>query len=459
MNIKIESTGKKILVVDDDSDGIALLRKILKDAQYEFFSAESGKEALDLVKIIFFPVVLLDIRMPGMDGIEVLKHLQIESPQSMVILLTAYGSPENIERALNARVHDILDKPIDNNLLLLKLENAFRLFETKLKNEQIEKELLNKYPYRNIIGASPKLINILKTLEKIAPTDAAVLITGENGTGKELIARAIHDRSKRKCEPFTTVNAAALPESLLESELFGYEKGAFTGASARKIGYFEYCQKGTIFLDEIGDVSLTTQVKLLRVLQEKQINRLGNAKLIDIDVRIITATNKEIKKLLQEKQLREDLYFRINTIHIHLPPLRERKEDIPFLINHFLKKFSHKEIKVSDAAVVRLMEYDYPGNVRELGHIIEQAVILQEDNLILPSHLPVEVVGKQVISNFTELLKHPWKEAKALFEQRYIESALERAGGNVSVAARETGIDRSYFQKQIKKYRINRLEH
>ncbi|MCK4766250.1 MAG: sigma-54-dependent Fis family transcriptional regulator [Candidatus Aminicenantes bacterium] len=447
---------KKLLYVDDEKDNIGILQLLMKDEPYEVVGAFNGKEAIDKVKSVFFSVILLDIRMPGMDGMQVLEKLKEESPQSLVIILSAYGSDENRKKALKADVFDFVDKYVDNNVLLHKVQKAFQHSDVSSRSDLAEKEERAKFPYKNIIGGSPKIKEIFEIIKKVAPTDVCVSITGETGTGKELVARAIHAASKRSLQPFMPVNAGALPETLLETTLFGYEKGAFTDAKARRFGYFESCKNGTIFLDEIGDISPKMQASLLRVLQEKKIMRVGGSDEIDVDARVITATNKYLEKLVEAGTFRQDLYYRIKTVTIHLPPLRERRDDIKPLVEHFLGRYSNKDIRVSDETMAILMDYNYPGNIRELEHIIERALIFQEKNIILPKDLPPEVMGRTTGSGLSEIFKLPWEDAKIWIEKLYIEAVLEKTEGNVSQASKISGIDRSYLHKQIKKYGIKK---
>ncbi len=451
-----EIFGRKILVVDDDADNIELMNMLLGEEGYEVVSASGGVEALRKVTTTFFSVIILDIRMPGLDGIQILEKLKEDSPQSLVMILTAYGNDENIKKACKADVFDFIDKPVDNNLLLHKVRKAFEHAEAIARSERAKKEELAEYPYENIIGFNHKLKEVFAVIKKVAPTDTCVYITGETGTGKELVARSIHNLSKRSLQPFIAVNAGALPETLLEVELFGHEKGAFTDAKERKFGYFESCKDGTIFLDEIGEISPRMQVSLLRVLQDKTFFRVGGKEELKADVRVITATNKNLEKMVERGVFRQDLYFRIKTVTIHLPPLRERKDDIEPLVEHFLKKYSSKDVKVSDEVMELLVEYDYPGNIRELEHAIERALIFKEDNIIRPRDLPPEFMGRSVGSGLGEIFKLPWEEAKAQVEKMYIERVLDKVKGNVSEAARISGIDRSYLHKQIKKYGIKR---
>ncbi len=451
----VDTFKKKILVVEDDPDTTSILIKLL-GGNYEVENASNGVEALKKVKNTLFGVILLDIRMPGMDGMQVLEKLKEDSPQSLVIILTAHGSDENRKKACKNDVFDFIDKPIDNNLLRHKVSKAFEYTNALSKSDQAKEEELAKYPHKNIIGTSTKMKNLFAIIKKVAPTDACISITGETGTGKELLARAIHASSKRSLQPFIPLNAGALPETLLETELFGYEKGAFTGAIARRFGYFESCKNGTIFLDEIGETSQKMQVRLLRVLQEKKIRRVGGKDEIDVNVRIITATNKNLEDLLKSGNFRKDLYYRIKTVTIHLPPLRERRDDIAPLVERFLGKYPNKDIIVSDEAMAILMDYDYPGNIRELEHIIERASIFQENNIILPKDLPPEVMGRTANSALSGIFNIRWDEARSIFEKLYIEAVLEKAKGNVSEASKNSGIDRSYLHKQIKKYGIKK---
>lgn len=450
-----EIIGKKVLVVDDDPDSIEILTMLLENEGCEVISAANGFDALKKVKSTFFTVIFLDIHMPGMDGIEVLEKLKEESPQSLVMILTAYSSAENLENAYKANVFDFINKPVDNKLLLLKIKRAFDHIDALLKNEQARKDILVKYPFENIIGASLKLKEIFRMIEKVAPTDKCVSLVGETGTGKELFARAIHAKSKRT-GPFIPVNVGALPETLLETELFGHEKGSFTDAKERRFGYFESCKDGTIFLDEISEISPKMQVSLLRVMQEKKIIRVGGKVEIDVNPRVITATNKNFEKLVEKGTFRKDLYYRIKTVTIQLPPLRERRDDIKLLVDHFIKKHSNKDVKISDEAAQILLNYDYPGNIRELEHIIERALIFQENNFIFPHDLPPELTSKSKANEFFDIFKLPWKEAKQLFEKKYIENKLEKTNGNISEAARISGIDRSDLHKKIEKLGIKK---
>ncbi len=452
--------GRKILIVDDDKDNIDIMRILLKRNNYDVVTAIRGNEALEIARQTFFNVILMDIKMPGMSGVDVLEKLREESPLSQVMLITAYGTREHMGRAKKAGVYDIIEKPIDNDLLLMKIDKAFNHFYTLMKNEQLKKEVLEKYPYENIVGNSPKMKELFKIIETVAKSDMCITITGETGTGKELVARALHARSERWERPFVAVNASAFPETLLEAELFGHEKGAFTGADRKKIGYFESSEGGTIFLDEIGEVSPKIQVSLLRVLQERKIYRLGSTTPIKINVRLLTATNQKLEKLIEEKKFRSDFYYRISTDSIHLPPLRERKSDIPLLVEHFIDKYAEtqkgKNTKIAEDALELLTNFDFPGNIRQLEGFIQRAMAYKKGDVIKLTDLPPDMNGKGNVSVFSELYQLPWNEARLRFEKMYIEALLEQSNGNVTQAAKVAKRDRAGLQRRVKELEIQR---
>ena len=371
----------KILVVDDEQSMREFLDIMLKKEGYKVSLASNGEEVLKLIEKDIFDLVLLDIRMPKMDGIAVLKKIKATSPETVVIMITAYASADTAIKAMKEGAYDYITKPFKVEEIKLIIKNALEKKNLQKENILLKQLVKDRYHFENIIGQSPKMLALYELLEKVAPTKTNILITGESGTGKELAAKAIHYNSARKDKPFVTLNCGAIPESLIESELFGHMKGAFTDAIATKKGLFEIADEGTIFLDEISELPLLMQVKLLRVLQDREFKRVGGTEDIRVDVRIISATNKDLEVAVKEKLFREDLFYRLNVIQIKLPPLRERKDDIPPLANHFLKKYSEELnkniLKISPEALQVLFNYEYPGNVRELQNIIERAVALE----------------------------------------------------------------------------------
>lgn len=442
---------KSILIVDDEKGVGDFLTIVLKKQGYEAFYASSGKEALKLCKERSFDLALVDIKMPVMDGIEFLKEAKRLNPSLIFIMITAYPSIETAVEAMKEEAFDYITKPFNVNELQRIIKRAL---EQQKPSEQVIK-------IEGIVTQSPAMYKILNMLPKIASAEANVLIMGESGTGKELIARAIHNLSPKRDRPFIAVNCAGIPETLLESELFGYKKGAFTGALCDKMGLFKAADGGTIFLDEIGELSPTLQVKILRVVEEKSFKPIGDTKDIKVDVRIISATNKDLEKEVIEGNFREDLYYRLNVIPIRVPPLRERKEDIPVLVEYFLKKYSKKfkkEIrKVSSSALELLTSYDFPGNVRELENIIERCVALETSNIILPESL--------MLSNFKKgRPKKDYIPPGGLDLQKKIEEvekdflikALEEARGVKKKAAELLNLSFRSFRYKLKKYKIDK---
>jgi two-component system response regulator PilR (NtrC family) len=370
----------KILVVDDEQSMREFLDIMLKKEGYKVSLASNGEEVLKYIGKDIFDLVLLDIRMPKMDGITVLRKIKSTSPETVVIMITAYDSSDTAIKAMKEGAYDYIPKPFKIDEIKLIIKNALEKKHLQKENILLKQVVRDRYVFDNIIGQSPKMLALYDLLEKVAPTKTNVLITGESGTGKELVAKAIHFNSPRKEKPFVTLNCGAIPEALIESELFGHMKGAFTDAIATKKGLFEMADEGTIFLDEISELPLMMQVKLLRVLQNREFKRVGGTEDIHVDVRIIAATNKDLEKAVKEKRFREDLYYRLNVIQIKLPSLRERREDIPVLAAHFLKRYSEELNKnisgISPEALHLFLNYEYPGNVRELQNIIERAVAL-----------------------------------------------------------------------------------
>ena len=371
----------RILVADDEQSMREFLDIMLKKEGYKVSLASNGEEVAKLVENDLFDLVLMDIRMPKLDGISALKKIKANAPETVVIMITAYASADTAIKAMKEGAYDYITKPFKVEEIKLIIKNALEKKNLQKENILLKQAVKDRFHFGNIIGQSPKMVALYDLLEKVSPTKTNILITGESGTGKELVAKAIHYNSPRKDKPFVTLNCGAIPESLIESELFGHMKGAFTDAIATKKGLFEVADEGTIFLDEISELPLLMQVKLLRVLQDKEFKRVGGTEDIRVDVRIIAATNKELEEAVKEKRFREDLFYRLNVIQIKLPPLRDRREDIQTLADHFLKKYSQELskniMKISPEALQILLNYGYPGNVRELQNIIERAVALE----------------------------------------------------------------------------------
>jgi len=381
----------RILVADDEQSMREFLDIMLKKEGYKVSLASNGEEVLKLIDKDLFDLILLDIRMPKLDGIGVLKKIKTASPETIVIMITAYASADTAIKAMKEGAYDYITKPFKVDEIKLIIKNALEKKNLQKENLLLKQVVRDRYRFGSIIGQSSKMLALYDLLEKIAPTKTNILITGESGTGKELAAKAIHYNSSRKDKPFVTLNCGAIPESLIESELFGHMKGAFTDAIITKKGLFEMADEGSIFLDEISELPLLMQVKLLRVLQDKEFKRVGGTDDIRVDVRIISATNKDLEEAVKEKRFREDLFYRLNVIQMKMPPLRDRKEDIPILAAHFLKKYSEELnkniLKISPDALNMLLNYEYPGNVRELQNIIERAVALGNGNELTPQHL------------------------------------------------------------------------
>ncbi|PID59135.1 Fis family transcriptional regulator [candidate division KSB3 bacterium] len=387
----------KILVVDDEQSMRDFLHIMLKKEQYDVGLAEDGQEACRAVDEDIYDLVITDIKMPGMSGLEVLRYVKQVSPETLVLVITAFSSTEDAVSAMKQGALDYLTKPFDIEKIKLTIRNALERKQLREEHEYYKRQYDHQFDVGNIVGESQAIRHIFDMIRRIGPSKSTILVTGESGTGKELIARAIHQNSSRRDAPFVAVSCGAIPENLLESELFGYMKGAFTGAVSNKIGLFELADRGTLFLDEVGELPLLIQVKLLRVLQEKQFKRVGGTKDISVDVRIVAATNRDLDQMVAEKSFRNDLYYRLNVIPIHLPPLREREEDIPLLAQHFLKKYNQEIGRhfthVTDEALGKLLSYAWPGNIRELENVIERAVALEAEPAIDLAGLPENIRG------------------------------------------------------------------
>ncbi len=453
----------KILIVDDEKAARYGIKKALSKSRYQIEEAENGRMALEKMRTFNPDVILCDIYMPGMDGLELIRHLQNTDKDKalwpLVIVLTAFGSAKIAVDAMKAGAYDYLSKPFDIDELRLMINKA--LEKIKLGRENILlRQQLGEQTRSEIIGDSPQIIRVIKMIEKVAFAEVTLLLTGESGTGKELVARTVHTNSPRASGPFITMNCAAIPKDLVESELFGHEKGAFTGAIQQRQGKFEVAHGGTLFLDEIADMSLDTQAKILRILEEKSSTRLGGKELIKTDVRLISATNKDLKSEIEQGRFREDLYYRIKVVEIHLPALKERKSDIMLLAGHFLHKYTSKHNKnienIDTAALQALYDHDWPGNVRQLMHVIEQSVVLTDKNVITLESLPHEITLKSYHQKFTDTpgeMSFSAAKEKAVkeFENNIINQALTSTGGNVSKAARLLKMKRQFLQQKIKK--------
>jgi two-component system, NtrC family, response regulator PilR len=460
--LRTEPAMARVLVVDDERSMRELLSIVLRREGYEVTVAENGRKAIDALEQARFDLLISDIKMPDTSGVEVLRAAKKIDADILGIMITAFASADTAIEAMRLGAHDYLSKPFDVDELKMKVRNALEQRRLRQENVLLKRALGSTHQFGNIVGRSDKMLAVFKLIEQIARTDSTVLITGESGTGKEWVARAIHFYSLRRDRPFVALNCGAVPENLLESELFGYMKGAFTGASANKKGLIEAAEKGTLFLDEIGEMSMLMQVKLLRVLQERRFRRLGGVEELESAVRVITATNQDLSKMIAEGEFREDLFYRINVIPIQLPPLRERAEDIAPLAEHFLAKYRDQMGKsiagLSQESMALLEAYEWPGNIRELENVIERAVALEKSSAILPESLPEHVMkraprtavspGALPESGF-DLEEH----VKDL-ERDYIAQALRKAGGVQVKAAELLGMSFRSFRYYAKKYNL-----
>jgi two-component system response regulator HydG len=448
-----------ILIVDDDSAHRTMLRTLIGGWGYNIVEADDGSTAIEKVKQSPFDMVLMDVRMLKVSGIEALEQIKTINPAIPVTIMTAYSSVETAIDALKKGAYDYLTKPLDFDKLRLALERAMEHSQLKEENRILKESLGKQFDIQNIIGRSPAMVNLLETVSHVAPSEATVMITGESGTGKELIAGAIHFNSPRKDGPFVKINCAAITETLLESELFGHEKGAFTGADRKKEGRFLQAHAGSLFLDEVSEMPLTMQVKLLRVLQEREITRVGGETVIPVDVRLIVATNKNLQNLITEGLFREDLFYRLNVVGLELPPLRERREDIPLLAQHFLKVFAaknRKEIKgFTPQSMDQLIRYNWPGNVRELMNAVERGIVLarteyldEQDLTIIKNNAAPAAQTLPVLYDNCIYMTLEKVEKAAILRN------LELTAGNKSKAARRLGITRKTLHKKLKKYGV-----
>ena len=442
---------QKVLVVEDEELMRNILRTLLEDEGYEVFTADSAEAALQIFPVNAIDVTVTDIKMAGLDGLGLLDRLKAIDEHALVIVMTAFSSVDSAVAALRKGAYDYITKPFVNEDLLQTVRNAIRNRELFAENRALRRELNRQLNHSDIIGTSERMREILDLVAKVAATNAAVLIQGESGTGKELVARSIHFNSPRSSKPFLAVNCGALPESLLESELFGHTKGAFTGAASEKKGLFRSAEGGSIFLDEIGEMPPPLQVRLLRALQEHEVTPVGSSTPVKFDARIIAATNRDLEKEVEARNFREDLYYRLNVIEMTLPPLRERRQDIPALVRHFLSRAAERqstvEKPISDEAMVALRNYDWPGNVRELENAVERAFILSGDEIALEDISP-KIRRSAGTGEHSENGRPSLEEV----ERRYVLETLESAGHDKVAAAKILGIDLSTLYRKLKRY-------
>ena len=449
----------RLLIVDDEAGMCEFLEIMLQKNGYQVCSRQSAREAVKDLETGTFDLVISDINMPAMSGLELLRLIKEKSPGTEVIMITAYASPETAIEAMKRGAYDYITKPFNNDEILLTIEKALKNSQLQRENRQLRQELEKRYGFGNLIGKSPAMLKVYELIRRVAQTRANILVAGESGTGKELVARAIHYTGPRKDKPFVTVNCGAIPEQLMESEFFGHEKGAFTGAIKAKDGYFAAAEGGTIFLDEIGEIPPALQVKLLRVIQEKSFMRVGSTVEQEVDVQVVSATNRDLEDEVNTGNFREDLFYRLNVITIDLPPLRERSSDIPLLINHFLQKYNREYGRdigsVSREALNLLMNYSYPGNIRELENIIERGIIMETGASITPASLPPTLTRPETNGTGAGLRLPPegldLEKTLAEMERRFIHQALERCGHNKTKAAKLLGLSFRSFRYRLEK--------
>ena len=452
-----------ILIVDDEKNYLIILSAVLEEEGFEILTAQSGQEALEIQKTSDLDLVLTDMKMPEMDGIELLENIKARDPDLPVVMMTAHGTVDKAVEAMQKGAYTYILKPFDNERLTIYVNKAISVYQVIKENRRLRDEVESQYRFGNIIGKSKAIHDVFDTIKKVAPANATVLIEGESGTGKEMVAKSIHFNGSRRDKAFVAVSCSALAESLLESELFGHEKGAFTGAVAMKKGRFELADGGTLFLDEIGELSQNLQVKLLRVLQEKSIERVGGMRSLAVDIRIIAATNKNLKEEMMTGRFREDLFYRLNVVRINLPSLKQRKEDIRLLVNHFIKKYSDErksDISVTgvDQDVDRLFyDYSWPGNVRELENVIERVMILCPGDTVTVPDLPKGF--KDSVYNTLHLEGIPanarLSDTLSMIEKAMIERALKMANNVQAHAAETLGIGKSGLNQKLKKYNLD----
>lgn len=457
-----------MLIVDDEPNYLIILAELLKDEGYEVLTAGSGEQAIDIVSQSDLDLVLTDMRMPGIDGVELLRRIKEFNRDLPVIMVTAFGEVEKAVAAMQAGAMNYLTKPFNNEELLISIKKGIEHYAIIRENLRLRGDMQSRYGFASIIGKNVMMQHLYRLIEKIAPTASSVLITGESGTGKELVARAIHIHSPRKDKPFISVNCAALPESLLESELFGHEKGAFTGAVSLRKGRFELAHTGTLFLDEIGEMPLSLQAKMLRILQEQTFERVGGSHTLKVDVRIVTATNRDLKEEVEHDRFREDLFYRLNVLHLHMPPLRERIDDIPMLVSHFInqqrKALNRDTLEIAPEALRVLCGLPWEGNVRELENTIERAAILCTGNRIMPEDVQPDAGQpgmSESLNNHIDIDSMVPSGARLPdvldgIEKNMLIRALKNANQVQAHAAEELGITKSLLQYKMKKYGLQK---
>jgi two-component system, NtrC family, nitrogen regulation response regulator NtrX len=446
-----------ILIVDDEVSICQSLKAILEDEGYQVLVAGSGEEGIKIVAEEMPQLVLLDIWLPGIDGLETLKAIHAAHPNVLIIMMSGHGTIETAVKATKLGAFDFIEKPLSLDKVIILVGNALNVVRLEEENILLKQKVSHQY---ELTGNSTIITELKEMIGIVAPTNAWILIMGENGTGKELVARSIHHLSRRSHKPIVEVNCAAIPEELIESELFGHEKGAFTGATEKKRGKFDLAHEGTIFLDEVADMSLKAQAKILRILQEKKFERVGGNKLIDMDVRVLAATNKDLEKEMDAGRFRQDLYYRLHVIPLRVPPLRDRKEDIPFLTERFLQDFAAKEGQqpktLTDGALEQLMVHDWPGNVRELKNIIERLIILTPSNEISADDIPeLDMKTEQSpAAPEASTVRDSLRDARLDFERQFIIKKLEEYDGNISKTAEAIGLERSNLHKKLKSLKV-----
>ncbi len=448
-----------ILVVDDEAGMCHILKRLLSDRGYEVFTAQNAKEALKLAQTKHPDVAFLDIRMPDMDGLELLAEMRGLEPDIVVVMMTAFGTVETAVQAIKAGAYEYTTKPFDNEKILVLAANAVERRKLIDRTRRLTEDVQEQQMFEGLVGKSPTMKDLYELIARVAETDSTVLLMGESGTGKEMVARAIHSQSPRADKRFVPVNCGALPRELIESELFGHEKGSFSGAHQRRIGLVESADSGTLFLDEIAELPLDLQVKILRVIEQKEIRRVGSVTGIKVDVRLLSATNRDLEKEVKAGRFREDLYYRLSIVPIELPPLRERKEDIPLLAQHFVQKFNERMgrhvLGATPGAMKTLREYAWPGNVRELENTIERAMVLRDEGEICEDDLPRNLrkgPSESMRDDYSDASELTFQQAREAFERQYLEGLLKATNNNVTRSAMLAGLSRRHLQELIKKY-------